>query len=235
MPSRRSRSGSGQNQSPPAREIGLQTFLPTRPTRSASQRIPVTAIRADYEFAKAFYTPTAPRPRLGILRRLERRCSGRHFFHSHCADRNGTRTRSTSNRKPSRQAEKEECIAHGYLLRSPRRQRRCFPFVPHVAARRASNPVGVARRTHLAAPKSGPVLRRQPRFAGGRQGALVQGQVKNNFPYEGIGFHSPWLADFNLEAYGFAPANGYGADSFRPPPRTLMAGLRSQPARSSTA
>src|SRR6478736_3558626 len=26
---------------------------------SASQRIPVTAIRADYEFAKAFYTPTA--------------------------------------------------------------------------------------------------------------------------------------------------------------------------------
>ena len=83
---------------------------------SASQRIPVTAIRADYEFAKAFYTPTAPRPRLGILRRLERRCGGRHFFHSRCADRNGTRTRSTSNRKPSRQAEKEECVTHGCLL-----------------------------------------------------------------------------------------------------------------------
>jgi hypothetical protein len=86
---------------------------------SASQRIPVTAIRADYEFAKAFYTPTPPRPRLGILRRLERRCSGRHFFHSRCADRNGTRTRSTSNRKASRQAEKEEFVAHGYLLGSP--------------------------------------------------------------------------------------------------------------------
>src|SRR5215813_8917047 len=86
---------------------------------SASQRIPVTAIRADDEFAKAFYTPTAPRPRLGILRRLERRCSGRHFFHSRCANRNGTRTRSTSNRKPSRQAEKEECVTHEYLLRNP--------------------------------------------------------------------------------------------------------------------
>ena len=86
---------------------------------SASQRIPVTAIRADYEFAKAFYTPTPPRPRLGILRRLERRCSGRRFLHSRCADRNGTRTRSISNRKPSRQAEKEECVAHGYLLGSP--------------------------------------------------------------------------------------------------------------------
>src|SRR5262249_48033930 len=70
----------------------------------------------DYEFAKAFYTPAVPRPRLGILRRLERRCIGRHFFHSRCADRNGTCTRSTSNRKPSRQAEKEECVTHGYLL-----------------------------------------------------------------------------------------------------------------------
>ena len=79
----------------------------------------MTAIRADYEFAKAFYTPAVPRPRLGILRRLERRCGDRHFFHSRCADRNGTRTRSTSNRKPSRQAEKEECVAHGYLLGSP--------------------------------------------------------------------------------------------------------------------
>src|SRR5262245_44704130 len=86
---------------------------------SASQRIPVTAIRADYEFAKAFYTPTSPRPRLGILRQLERRCSSRHFFHNRCADRNGTRTRSTSNRKPSRQAEKEECVAHEYLLGVP--------------------------------------------------------------------------------------------------------------------
>jgi hypothetical protein len=36
----------------------------------------VTAIRADYEFAKAFYSSTPPRPRLGILRRLERRGSG---------------------------------------------------------------------------------------------------------------------------------------------------------------
>ena len=80
---------------------------------SASQRIPVTAIRADYEFAKAFYTPTVPRPRLGVLRRLERRCGGRHFFHSRCADRNCTRTRSTSNRKPGREAEKEECVTLG--------------------------------------------------------------------------------------------------------------------------
>ena len=60
--------------------------------------------------------PTAPRPRLGILRRLERRCGGRHSFHNRCADRNGTCTRSTSNRKPSRQAEKEECVTRGYLL-----------------------------------------------------------------------------------------------------------------------
>jgi hypothetical protein len=33
----------------------------------------------------------------------------------------------------------------------PRQQRRRFPSVPHVAVRRASNPVGVAPRTHLAA------------------------------------------------------------------------------------
>jgi hypothetical protein len=95
------------------------SVLPVRATRSASQRIPVTAIRADYEFAKAFYTPAPPRPRLSILRRLQRRCSGRSFFHRRCADRNGTRTRSISNCKPSRQAEKEECVAHGYLLGSP--------------------------------------------------------------------------------------------------------------------
>src|SRR5262249_10110338 len=62
---------------------------------------------------------TVPRPGLGILRRLERRCGGRHFFHSRCTDRNGTRIRSTSNRKPRRQAEKQECVAHGYLLGSP--------------------------------------------------------------------------------------------------------------------
>lgn len=70
----------------------------------------MAAIRADYEFVKAFYTPTAPRPGLGILRRLARRCSGRHFFHSRCVDRNGTRTRRTSNRKLGRQAEKEEYV-----------------------------------------------------------------------------------------------------------------------------
>ena len=92
--------------------VGADAF-----SSSASQRIPATAVRADYEFAKAFYTPTPPRPRLGILRRLERRCSGR--LHSRCADRNGTRTRSISNCKPSHQAEKEECVAHGYLLGSP--------------------------------------------------------------------------------------------------------------------
>ncbi len=57
--------------------------------------------------------------------------------------------------------------------------------------RRASKPVGVARRTHLAAPKSGPVVSRQPRFASGRQGPLVQGQVKNNFPCEGDWFPRP--------------------------------------------
>src|SRR6516165_10124347 len=43
-----------------------------------------------------------------------------------------TRTRSTSNRKPSRQAEKEECVPHGYLLGRPRRQRRRFPSLPDV-------------------------------------------------------------------------------------------------------
>ena len=95
---------------------------------SASERIPVTAIRADYEFAKAFYTPTVPRPRLGILRRLEGRCGGRHFFHGRRVDRNGARTRSTSNRKPSRQAEKEECIAHEYLPESSPSATTALPF-----------------------------------------------------------------------------------------------------------
>lgn len=154
----------------------------------------MTTVRADHEFAIAFHMPTPPPPPPSRppSRRLERRCSGRHFFHSRCADRNGTRTRSTTNRKPSRQAEKEECVAHEYLPgSSPRRQRRRFPSVPRVAVRRASNPVGVARRTHLAAPKSGPVVSRQPRFASGRQGPLVQGQVKNNFPCEGDWFPRP--------------------------------------------
>ena len=159
------------------------SVLPVREdafSSSASQRIPVTAIRADYEFAKAFYTPTPPRPRLGILRRLERRCSGRCFFHSRCADRNGTRTRSINNRKPRRQAEKEECVAHGYLLGVPsattalpfasrccseaRVNAQCpetekidvYLFQPSQNRHTTTlNPAGVARRTHLAAPKSG--------------------------------------------------------------------------------
>src|SRR5262249_222302 len=53
--------------------------------------------------------PTTPPPVPPPPRRLERRCGGRHFFHDRRVDRNGARTRSTSNRKPSRQAKKEEC------------------------------------------------------------------------------------------------------------------------------
>jgi hypothetical protein len=100
----------------------------------------VTAIRADYEFAIAFRVPPPPRPPVPPPpRRLERRCGGRHFFHDRRVDRNGARTRSTSNRKPSRQAEKEECVAHECLPGSPRRQRTALPFSSTCSARCASN------------------------------------------------------------------------------------------------
>jgi hypothetical protein len=96
---------------------------------SASQWKPVTAIRADYEFTIAFCVPPPPPPPVPPPpRRLERRCGGRHFFHDRRVDRNGARTRSTSNRKPSRQAENEECVAHECLPGSLRRQRTAFPF-----------------------------------------------------------------------------------------------------------
>ena len=94
---------------------------------AASQRKPVTTVRADYEFAIAFRVPPPPAPPPPpVPRRLKRRCGGRHFFHGRRVDRNGTPTRSTSNRKPSRQAEKEECVAHEYLPGSPRRERQRF-------------------------------------------------------------------------------------------------------------
>ena len=116
---------------------------------SASQWKPVTAIRADYEFAIAFRVPPPPPPPVPPPpRRLERRCGGRHFFHDRRVDRNGARTRSTSNRKPSCQAEEEECVAHECLPGSPRRQRTALPFSSTCSARCASNPVGVAWTTH---------------------------------------------------------------------------------------
>ena len=87
MSERQQRKAAQQLTAFPFCRLGTDVF-----SSSASQRIPVTAIRADYEFAKAFYTPTPPRPRLGILRRLEPRKSGRRFFPSRCAQRNGTRT-----------------------------------------------------------------------------------------------------------------------------------------------
>ena len=100
----------------------------------------MTAIRADYEFAIAFRVPPPPRPPVPPPpRRLERRCGGRHFFHDRRVDRNGARTRSTSNRKPSRQAEKEECVSHECLPGSPRRQRTALPFSSTCSARCASN------------------------------------------------------------------------------------------------
>jgi hypothetical protein len=112
---------------------------------SASQWKPVTAIRANYEFAIAFRVPPPPPPPVPPPpRRLERRCAGRHFFHDRRVDRNGARTRSTSDRKPSRQAEKEECVAHECLPGSPRRQRTALPFSSTCSAECASNPVGVA-------------------------------------------------------------------------------------------
>src|SRR6516164_5392101 len=120
---------------------------------SASQWKPVTAIRANYEFAIAFRVPPPPPPPVpSPPRRLERRCGGRHFFHDRRVDRNGARTRSTSNRKPGRQAEKEERVAHECLPGGPRWQRTTLPFSSTCSARCASNPVGVSWRTHLAAP-----------------------------------------------------------------------------------
>src|SRR6516164_336761 len=107
---------------------------------SASQWKPVTAIRANYEFAIAFRVPPPPPPPVPPPpRRLERRCGGRHFFNDRRVDRNGARTRSTSNRKPSHQAEKEECVAHECLPGSPGRQRTALPFSSTYSARCASH------------------------------------------------------------------------------------------------
>jgi DNA-binding transcriptional LysR family regulator len=118
-----------------------------------SQWKPVTTVRADCEFAIAFRVPPPPpSPVPPPPRRLEGRCSGRYFFHDRRVDRNGARTRSTTNRKPSRQAEKDECAAHECLPGSPRRQPTALPFSSTCSARCASNPVGVAWRTHPPAP-----------------------------------------------------------------------------------
>jgi hypothetical protein len=136
----------------PSESAGLRELF----SSAVSQRKPVTTVRADCEFAIAFRVPPPPPP---PPRRLERRCGGRHFFQGRRIDRSGTRIRSTSNRKPSRQAEKEEYGAHEYLPGSPRRQRRRFPSVPSVAVRCASNPVGVVRKTHPAAPTSTVIAR----------------------------------------------------------------------------
>ncbi len=127
----------------PSESAGLTELF----SSSVSERKPVTTVRADYEFAIAFRVPPPPpSPVPPPPRRLEGRCGGRHFFHGCRADRSGARARSTSNRKPSRQAEKEECVAHEYLPESfPVRQRRRFPLVPRIAVRRASNPVGICR------------------------------------------------------------------------------------------
>jgi hypothetical protein len=112
---------------------GAFASSPHRFSSSLSQRIPVTAIRANYEFAKAFDTPPVPRPRLGILRGLEWRCSGCHFFHSRCADRSRTRTRSTSDRKSTCQAEQEKCVAHGQ--QAPRFPQFAGTVKPYVSVR----------------------------------------------------------------------------------------------------
>ena len=78
-----------------------------------SQGKPVTAIRADYEFAIAFRVPPPPPPPVPPPpRRLKLRRDGRHFLHDRRVDRSGVPTRGTSNREPSRQAEKQQCVAH---------------------------------------------------------------------------------------------------------------------------
>ena len=116
-----------------------------------SQWKPVTTVRADCEFAIALRVPPPPvpvPPPSPPPRGLKRRCGGRHFFHGRRVDRSGTRTRSTSNRKPSRQAEKEECVAHECSPREfPCRQRQRFRccseahvYVSSMAGRTRSGP-----------------------------------------------------------------------------------------------
>ena len=86
----------------PSESAGLTELF----SSSVSQWKPVTTVRADCEFAIAFRVPPPPvpvPPPSPPPRRLKRRCGGRHFFHGRRVDRNGTPTRSTSNRKPSRQ------------------------------------------------------------------------------------------------------------------------------------
>jgi len=113
-----------------AKQRGRGAYRAKANSSSASQRKPVTVVRADYEFAIAFrvappppVSPVPPPPH-----RLNLRCGGRHFLHGRRVDRSGARTRGRSNRKPGRQAEKEQCVAHECLPGSPRRQRRRFPF-----------------------------------------------------------------------------------------------------------
>jgi hypothetical protein len=113
-----------------AKQRGRGAYRAKANSSSASQRKPVTVVRADYEFAIAFRV--APPPPVSPVpfppHRLNLRCGGRHFLHGRRVDRSGARTRGRSNRKPGRQAEKEQCVAHECLPGSPRRQRRRFPF-----------------------------------------------------------------------------------------------------------
>jgi hypothetical protein len=135
----------------PSESAGLTELF----SSSVSQWKPVTTVRADCEFAIAFRVPPPPVPVSVPVpppspppRRLKRRCGGRHFFHGRRVDRSGTRTRSTSNRKPSRQAEKEECVAHECSPREfPCRQRQRFRccseahvYVSSMAGRTRSGP-----------------------------------------------------------------------------------------------
>jgi hypothetical protein len=89
-----------------------EKIMPTK----KSERKPVAAIRTDHELAITFHEMAAPRPVLGILRLLERRRRDRRFFYSGCADRNCACARHVSKAEPSREAEKEQCVTHGYLL-----------------------------------------------------------------------------------------------------------------------
>src|SRR5215813_6678872 len=96
---------------------------------SASQWKPVTVVRANCEFAIAFRV--APPPSVSPVppppHRLNLRRGGRHFLHGRRVDRSSASTRGTSNGEPSRQAEKQQCVAHESLPGNPNRQRHRFP------------------------------------------------------------------------------------------------------------
>jgi hypothetical protein len=113
----------------------------------------VTIVRADCEFAIAFRVPppvpvSPPSP---PSRRLKRRCGCRHFFYGRRVDRSSIRTRSTRNRKSSRQAEKDECVAHECSPRLfPCRQRqrfRCYSEA-HVYVSSMAGRAGALSTTH---------------------------------------------------------------------------------------